>query len=49
MNPHEMKITQEEEEQIDWCFMALTEEQILDCEEEAAEIAGAELYVAQRS
>lgn len=44
MNLHEMKIIPEEEEQLDWCFAALTEEQIADCQEEAAEIAGAELH-----
>lgn len=44
MNPHEMKITPGEQEQLDWCFAALTEEQIADCQEEAAEIAGAELH-----
>jgi hypothetical protein len=44
MNPHEMKITPEEQEQLDWCYTALTEEQIAECEEEAAEIAGAELH-----
>jgi hypothetical protein len=44
MNPHEMKITAREQEQIDWCFAVLTEEQIVECEEEAAEVAGAELH-----
>jgi len=44
MNPHEMKVTPEEQNQLDWCLAVLTEEQIVDCEEEAAEIAGAELH-----
>jgi hypothetical protein len=44
MNPPEMKITLEESETLDWCYAALTEEQIVECEEEAAEIAGAELH-----
>lgn len=44
MNPHEIKITQEEREQIDWCVAALTEEQIYDCQLDAEEIAGAELH-----
>jgi hypothetical protein len=44
MNPQEMKLTPEEQEQLDWCFAALTEEQVADCQEEAVEIAGAELH-----
>ncbi len=44
MNPHNPKMTPEEREQIDWCCTVLTEEQIVECEEEAAEIAGAELH-----
>ena len=44
MNPYEMKLTTKEHEQLDWCYAALTEEQIVQCEEEAAEIAGAELH-----
>jgi hypothetical protein len=43
MNPHNLKITPEEET-LDWCCTVLTEEQIVECEEEAAEIAGAELH-----
>jgi hypothetical protein len=44
MNSQEIKITPEEQEQLDWCFAALTEEQIADCQEEAAETAGTELH-----
>jgi hypothetical protein len=44
MNPYEMKITLQEQDQLDWCYAALTEEQIVACEEEAAEIAGSELH-----
>jgi hypothetical protein len=44
MSQHEITITPEQQEQIDWCFAVLTEEQIVECEEEAAEIAGAELH-----
>lgn len=36
--------TRSEEEMLDWCCTVLTEEQIVDCEEEAAEIAHAELH-----
>jgi hypothetical protein len=44
MNSHETNFTPEEQEQLDWCRTVLTEEQIVECEEEAAEIAGAELH-----
>jgi hypothetical protein len=35
MNPHEIKITPKESEALDWCYAALSEEQIVQCEEEA--------------
>jgi hypothetical protein len=44
MKPHATKLRPEESETLDWCYTALTEEQIVQCEEEAAEIAGAELH-----
>jgi hypothetical protein len=44
MNPHEINLTPEEQEQLNWCRTVLTEEQIVQCEEEAAEVAGAELH-----
>jgi hypothetical protein len=37
------EITSEESETLDSCYAALTEEQIVECEEEANEIAGAVL------
>jgi hypothetical protein len=43
MNLHQIDMTPEEQEQLEWCFAALNEEQIEDCFTEAAEIAGAEL------
>jgi len=43
MNPHEWTITAEEQEQLDWCYAVLDEEQRVQCEEEAMEFAGAEL------
>jgi hypothetical protein len=43
MNLHEWTITPEEQEQLDWCYAALDEEQRVQCEEEAMELAGAEL------
>ena len=32
MNPNGLKITPEEQEQLDWCFSILTDEQIYDCQ-----------------
>jgi hypothetical protein len=43
MNMHQIDMTPEESETMEWCFAGLTEEQIEDCFTEAAEIAGAEL------
>lgn len=37
-------MTQEERELVDWCCLALTEEQVADCHDEAAEIAGPEIH-----
>jgi DNA-binding transcriptional regulator YbjK len=44
MNPNGLKITPEEQEQLDWCFSILTDEQIYDCQLESEEIAGVELH-----
>jgi hypothetical protein len=44
MDRYNMKFTPEEQETFDWCRLALTEEQIVDCEEQASELAGAELH-----
>jgi hypothetical protein len=43
-NTADRSLTTEEQNLLDWCCAALTEEQIAECQEEAAEIAGAQLY-----
>lgn len=43
MNLHDIKITPEESNVLDWCHAALNEEQRVQCEEEAMEFAAAEL------
>ncbi len=39
-----VRIAADEQETIDWCCLALTDEQIAECEAEAAEIAAVELH-----
>jgi hypothetical protein len=43
MNLHKMKATLEESTILDWRYAPLSEEQCVQCEEEAMERAGAEL------
>jgi hypothetical protein len=47
MNSRPLQITASEQDALGWCYLALTEEQILECEEEADEIAGIELHQAE--
>ena len=47
MNLEHMNLTPEEQTTFDWCCSALNEEQIADCHDEAAELAGAELHEQQ--
>ena len=44
MKNEHMRMTAKESKMLDWCYAGLTEEQIVDCEEEAAAIAGVELH-----
>lgn len=44
MSTPKFATTPEEQKQLDWCYLALTEEQIAACQEEAEELAGAELH-----
>ena len=44
MDTHALNMTPEEADALDWCRLALSEEQTVDCEEGAAEIAGAEVH-----
>lgn len=43
MDLHDMKITPEERNLLDWCFANLDEEQRVDCEDEAMELATQEI------
>lgn len=47
MKPYKMKVTAQEQETLDWCVLALTDEQIAECEAEANEIAAIELHQAE--
>jgi hypothetical protein len=47
MNSHPLQMTAKEQETLDWCYLALTEEQMAECEEQAEEIAGIELHQAE--
>ncbi|MCZ2154053.1 MAG: helix-turn-helix domain-containing protein [Bryobacterales bacterium] len=44
MDHNEMNMTPEDQETFDWCCAVLNEEQFADCEDEAAELAGAEIH-----
>ncbi len=44
MHTNTLSTTGEEDDTLQWCCLALTDEQVDQCQEEALEIAGAELH-----
>ena len=44
LNAEAVEVTPNEAELMEWCHAILTEEQIADCQDEAMELAGAELH-----
>ncbi len=44
MDLHKMELSVEEQETLEWCYAALTDEQAAEIEEEAMAFAAAEIY-----